>query len=321
MSTSETAVSRPRPHAPTDHGWLRRILVANLVLQMLIIVSGGLVRLTGSGLGCPTWPQCTPGSFTPVVGQEQGIHAAIEFGNRLMTFVLGFTAIALVYAARRWAPHRPRFVWWSTVPLLGIVAQAVLGGIIVLARLDPKTVSPHFLLSVALVAFSAWLLRRYDEGEGPRRIVVSPRVHSLAYATAGAFAVVTVFGTAVTGSGPHSGDATEPIRFGFDPLVTSRLHSAAVWMFVLLVVAVLVLLRREGSSASLWRPWAIVLGLSLAQGLLGYVQYALQIPWGLVLAHMWLSALLTAALTFAVLSTRRVEPGEVDADAEAQAIP
>ncbi len=307
MSTSETAISRPSSPAPTSAGWLRRLLVANLVLQMLIIVSGGLVRLTGSGLGCPTWPQCTPGSFTPVVGQEQGIHAAIEFGNRLMTFVLGFTAIALVYAAQRWAPHRPRFVWWSTVPLLGIVAQALLGGVIVLAHLDPKTVSPHFLLSIALVAFSAWLLRRYDEGDGVRRVVVSPSVHALAYAAAGAFAVVTVFGTAVTGSGPHSGDAEQPVRFGFDPVVTSRLHSAAVWVFVILVVAALVLLRREGARAALIRPWALVLGLSLAQGLVGYVQYALQIPWGLVLVHMALSALLTAAMTFAVLSTRQVD--------------
>lgn len=310
VTAPDAALSPSTRGAVSAHnrGWLRQLLVANLVLQMVIIVTGGLVRLTGSGLGCSTWPQCTPGSFTPVAGQEQGYHPIIEFGNRLLTFVLAAVAIALIVAARRWASDRPGFFRLTWVPLLGILAQAVIGGIIVLASLDPKTVSPHFLLSVALVAFSAWLLRRYDEGEGRRVPAVSSRLQGLAHAASGAFAVIVVLGTAVTGSGPHSGDADEPVRFGFDPLVTARFHSAAVWVFVAAVVLIAVLARRDAADSSYRSAWDRVLVLALLEGGLGYLQYATQLPWGLVAVHMGLSAVLTAAVTFAVMSTRAVVP-------------
>lgn len=308
MRPVTSAVTATAPARTRDR--LRLALWANLILQGVIIVTGGLVRLTGSGLGCPTWPQCTPGSFTPVAQQAQGWHVFVEFGNRLMTFVLAAAAIwLLVEAVRRALRLRTdaarRFAAWAAVPLLGIVAQAVVGGIIVLAKLDPKTVSPHFLLSVALVAFSAWLLVRYDEGGAPTAPAVPALLRRLAVLAAALFGVVMVLGTAVTGAGPHSGDADEPVRFGFDPLTTSRLHSAAVWMFVAALVAIAVLSRRYDVPAAFRRRWTAALHLSVAQGVVGYLQYFLGLPIGLVALHMAISAGLTAVVTFAVLATRR----------------
>ena len=306
-----TFVDDPALAPPRTQDRLRLALVANLVLQAVIIVTGGLVRLTGSGLGCPTWPQCTPGSFTPVAHQEQGWHVFVEFGNRLMTFVLTAVAVWLLVAAVRRARRDPepahrRFAALAAVPLLGILAQAVVGGIIVLTKLDPKTVSPHFLLSIALVAYSAWLLVRYDEGPGPHAATVAPALRRVALLAAAAFTIAVCLGTAVTGSGPHSGDADEPVRFGFDPELTSRVHAVSVWLFVAALVGIAVLARREpGTPPGFARAWTSVLHLSLVQGAIGYAQYFLGLPVGLVALHMLISAALTALVTVGVTATRR----------------
>jgi cytochrome c oxidase assembly protein subunit 15 len=297
--------------------WLRAALVANLILQIVIILTGGLVRLTGSGLGCPTWPQCVPGSFTPVAQQAQGIHSAIEFGNRLMTFVLAAVAIALVVLAHRQVPHRGRFVRLSYGPILGIVAQAVLGGIIVLAHLDPKTVSPHFLLSLVLVSYSTWLVHRYDVGDGRRELAVAPVLYRLTQATAVVAAVVMVLGTAVTGSGPHSGDANTPVRFGFDPRATSWLHADAVMLFVGLVVAVMVAARLVDVPARFRYWWTVTFAVCLAQGLIGYTQFFTGLPAALVAVHLVGSALLTVAVTYGVMAASAwvpAKPGDVRID-------
>ena len=136
---------------------LRPVLLLNVVAQVGIVVTGGLVRLTGSGLGCPTWPQCVPGSYTPVVQQAQGWHKDVEFGNRLLTFVVGVAAVAVVVSVTAWvmrtgAPRR--LLAFAAVPILGVVAQAVLGGVTVLTNLAPAAVAGHFLLSMVLVAAS-----------------------------------------------------------------------------------------------------------------------------------------------------------------------
>ncbi|MBW3087033.1 Heme A synthase [Austwickia sp. TVS 96-490-7B] len=310
---------------------LRIALLMNLLCQALIIVTGGLVRLTGSGLGCPTWPQCTPGSFTPVSHQAQGWHVFVEFGNRLLTFVLlAVTVWVLVEVVRKYwrqdTTEDPQFIRWSLVPLAGVLAQAVVGGITVLTKLDPRTVSPHFLLSAALVAFSAWLIVRYDEGPSVQHVPVSPLIRRVAVFTGIAFAAVVTLGTAVTGSGPHSGDAAEPVRFGFDPVTTSRLHAAAVWIFVGCVLLVLFLGRRHQQStikptdtspgsipaSPLLRWWSLVLIIALAEGAVGYLQYARQLPIGLVAVHLLISAVLIATVTFAVTASRTAVPLSVD---------
>lgn len=303
-----TRASRRSGDPTSGRDWLRWALIANLVLQIVIIVTGGLVRLTGSGLGCPTWPQCVPGSFTPVAQQVQGMHSVIEFGNRLMTFVLAAAAVAVIVLAHRRAGHRRAFVKWCYGPFLGIVAQAILGGIIVLTNLDPKTVSPHFLLSLVLVAYSTWLLHRYDVGDGPRSVVVPPVLHRLVQVTAVVAGVVMVLGTAVTGSGPHSGDADEPVRFGFDPRATSWLHADTVMLFVGLVVAVLVASRLVAVPARFRYWWAVTFGLCVAQGLIGYTQFFAGLPIGLVTVHLFGSAVLTVSVTYGVLTAATSEP-------------
>ncbi len=301
---AQTSTRISRTELTAGEQRLRHLLVANLVLQIVIIVTGGLVRLTGSGLGCPTWPQCVPGSFTPVSQQEQGWHSAVEYGNRMMTFVLAFTAIALILAARNQAKHRRSFVRLAWVPFLGIVAQAVLGGIIVLAKLDPKTVSPHFLLSILLVAYSAWLLHRFDVGDEPRMLAVHPLAYRLTQVAAAVGAVVIVLGTAVTGSGPHSGDADQPVRFGFDPQATSWLHADAAMVLTGLVIGILIVARIAPAPALFRHSWTWVLALCLAQGLIGYTQYFTGLPIALVTIHLLGSALLTVGLTYGVLAAR-----------------
>lgn len=293
--------------------WMRRVLVANLAAQIAIVVTGGLVRLTGSGLGCPTWPECVPGSYRPVVEQPEGIHSGIEFGNRMLTGVVGLTALAALAVAvllvRR--GRRRSLLPLGAAPLLGVVVQAVIGGVTVLTHLHPATVATHFLVSMVLVAVSTALLDRATRSDGPPRAVVPRGVLWLARALVPLAALVLVLGTVVTGSGPHSGDADTPARFGVDPALVSRVHADTVLVFVVGVVALLVAVRRLGAPAGARRRVAVLLGVTLAQGLVGYVQYLTGLPEPLVAAHMLGAALLVVALTRAVLDLQpRVPTGE-----------
>ena len=274
------------------------------MLQVLIIVSGGVVRLTGSGLGCPTWPQCVPGSYTPVPHQEQGIHKFIEFGNRTLTGVLLVAALLAVIAVFKVAPRR--HLIRSSIAVLALVAlQGVIGGITVLVGLHPATVAIHFLVSAGLVAIATHLYLTRDEPDGPRRLVVPQLVQRVALATCVVAAVVLLLGTVVTGSGPHSGDAETPARFGFDPRTISWLHADAVMLFIGLVVAVWIAVRLTGADDSrAASAWGAVLLVTLAQGLVGYTQYLTGLPEVLVLAHMLMAALLVVALTRGMVALR-----------------
>lgn len=284
--------------------WLPGLLLANLVVEVTIVVTGGLVRLTGSGLGCPTWPQCVPGSYTPVPHQAEGYHRFIEFGNRTLTSVVSIAALLTVYAVWRWAARRRDLLVPAVVVVAGVGVQAVLGGITVRTGLNPFTVAAHFLVSMALVAASAYLLFRAPEPPGNRPLAVHPLVERVAWATCGVAAVVLVLGTVVTGSGPHSGDADQPARFGLDPRSVSWLHADAVMLFCGLVVAVWVAARLTGSSAAPGRAWATVLVVTLAQGVVGYTQYFTGLPWAVVLVHMLLASLLVVALVRGMVRLR-----------------
>ncbi len=312
MSTSTTPGAPT--HSPTDvvapprgaRDWMWIALIANLVGNIAIILTGGLVRLTGSGLGCPTWPECTPGSLVPTGDQTEGFHKFIEFGNRLMSPVLVVVALwVLVLAVRRFWRSRRRFVYACAIPLFFVLVQAVVGGIIVLARLDPRTVSPHFLISLFLVANATYLLYRYREGDSAPERVVPTVVQRLAWVAAAVGGVVCVLGTAVTGSGPHSGDKYENVRFGFDPHATSWLHADAVMLFLGLTVALVVASRLVDVPAPFRRAWDWTLALSLLQGLVGYVQYFTGRPIAVVAVHLLLSAVFTVLLTQGVLTARR----------------
>lgn len=291
---------------PAVGRWTRLVLLANVVVQCGIVVTGGLVRLTGSGLGCPTWPQCDPGSYVPVVEPADGWHPYIEFGNRLLTFVVGVAAVATLVVV--WRTGRRRLRPLAAAPLLGVVAQAVLGGVTVLTSLHPVTVAAHFLLSMVIIALSVLLLVRVQEPDGPAVDVVPLPVRRLAQLLAAVGAAVLVVGTVVTGSGPHSGDAEAPARFDLDPRTMSWLHADLVLLFLGLLVGLLVALRVTGAPELARERARWVLGVTLGQGLVGYVQYATDLPEALVAVHMLGASLLVVTLTALVASLRRREP-------------
>jgi heme a synthase len=288
---------------------LRPVLVANLVAQIAIVVTGGLVRLTGSGLGCPTWPQCVPGSYRPVVTQEQGWHKYVEFGNRMMATVVSVVALAaLVVVVRhvRAGLAGRRLVVLGAIPLVGCIVQAIVGGVTVHSDLNPNIVAPHFLISEVLVAVSVVLL--LEAGPPPPAQPAKPPIRVLAVLLCVVATAVVVLGTLVTGSGPHSGDAEKPARLGLDPRTMSWVHADAVWLFVGLVAALLLTLSlTKDRPAALRRGWWL-LGVTLLQGAIGYTQYALDLPIALVALHMLGASLLVTAVAAAahgVLSTRR----------------
>ena len=295
--------ARGVPHAARTSPWLRRVLLFNLIVEIGIVVTGGLVRLTGSGLGCPTWPQCVPGSFTPVPEQEEEFHKLIEFGNRTLTSVVGVAAILVIVAVWRWAPGRVALRRISVLPLFGVILQVLLGGVTVLTGLNPAIVAAHFLASMVLVSLSAYLLYRVGEGDDVPVALVRPEIRWLAWVVATLGALVLVLGTVVTGSGPHAGDADTP-RFGFDPRTIAWLHADAVMIFFGLVVAVLLAVHLTATDPRPRRAWHFVFGLTLLQGAVGYTQYLTGLPEALVLVHMLGASLLAVSLTYGVLSLR-----------------
>lgn len=267
--------------------WLWPLAVANLLANIGIVVTGAAVRLTGSGLGCPTWPRCSDESY--VAHGELGIHGVIEFGNRTLTFVLAAVAV-LCFLAALGARHR-RATRLSLVIGLGIPLQAVIGGITVLTDLNPWIVAGHFLLSMAIIMVCVALL---DELRSPDRGAAPPLPRALAWTTLAAGWVVLYLGTVVTGAGPHAGDTDSP-RNGLDPSTISHVHAIAVYVLVALTVALLVIALR-GGHRWLATVTGLVLVIELLQGLLGWVQYWLDLPVGLVALHMLGAALLAAGL-------------------------
>lgn len=272
---------------------------ANLAAQLGIIVTGGLVRLTGSGLGCSTWPLCEPGSFTPVFHEASTWHPYIEFGNRTLTGVLVIFAAGLLWSLYRQQPER-RDMRPLAIAVMGlIVIQAVVGGISVWMSLHPGVVGLHMALSLGLVALSALLAYRLHHGATMQPLARAD--HLLHMGLALALLLSAILGVVVTGTGPHSGDATRAMRFAIDPLVITRIHSLSAWLVV--AVAVVIAIRRMRAAGHWPTPWLTVLFLLAAQGLLGYIQYATGLNRGVILAHMLGSGLLTVAVTWAIADT------------------
>jgi heme a synthase len=303
-----------------SYRWARRILWANLVAQIGIVVTGGAVRLTGSGLGCSTWPQCEPGQFAPVFHEATSLHPYIEFGNRTLTGVLGILAIAAAWVTWRRTDRSRAFRALGLVPLLGVLVQAVVGGLTVLLELHPAWVGLHFVLSMLLIAASTVLLVRHREGDGPAIPVADVRTRAVARLLVPLGAVVIVLGVVTTGAGPHSGDADVPYRFALDPVVVSRLHAASVWVYVAAVLALVVLTRRVLDASTLRQHGTaidlggqrrrahhrtlVLLGVTLGQGVIGYVQYFTGLPEVLVGLHMLGAGVLVVAQTQQYMSLR-----------------
>lgn len=301
MGVSVTA--RPARHQTWVARWIRPAAVASLAVNVLIVVTGGVVRLTGSGLGCPTWPRCTEQSFVP--HRALGWHGAVEFGNRMVTFLLAAVAIATFVVA--WRYGRRSLIQLAFVLGLGVPAQAVIGGITVLTDLNPWIVAFHLLVSMAMVGVSVVLLRRLDEGDGSPRPLVSEGVTWLARGIFAAGWVVLYVGTVVTGSGPHAGDAAAP-RNGLDPRALSQLHTDFVFLLLGLTVAAVLVLRSVEAPARARRAAEVLLAVELAQGLVGFVQYFTDLPVALVTLHLLGAALTSAALTWLLVSVRE-RPG------------
>jgi cytochrome c oxidase assembly protein subunit 15 len=271
--------------------WLRRFAWATLVANLLLIVTGGAVRLTGSGLGCPTWPRCTDASFTP--HGEIGPHQLVEFANRSLTFVLVAIAVATFVAARQHAQQTGRrdLLRLSVVLALAIPAQAVLGGITVLTDLDPWVVSLHLVLSLAIVSVAVLFLHRLDHMPGTPSTGVVP---ALAWTTYAVTWVVLYAGTVVTGSGPHAGDARSP-RNRLDPLQVSQFHADLVFLLVGLTIGMAFALRATGADP---RPAVVLAAIEVFQGIVGFVQYFADLPVAVVMLHMLGAGLVVAAATW-----------------------
>jgi heme a synthase len=275
---------------------LPKLAVANLVANIIVVVTGGAVRLTGSGLGCPTWPQCTEGSYVP--HGSLGVHGAIEFGNRAIGIVVALVAIACWVAARK--AHDRRALRWATIIALGIPAQAVLGGITVLTKLNPWIVGLHMLVSMAIVGACVVLV---DHVSSPARPAAHSQTDRTSWLVFGTGWVVLYLGTVVTGSGPHSGDLKSH-RTGLDPQVMSHVHASAVYALVAFTLGLLVVALRHDDKLTA-QLTAVLLFVEISQGAVGFIQYFLDLPEALVALHMLGAALVSAALTAVVLGTRQ----------------
>ena len=273
---------------------------------MGIVVTGGAVRLTGSGLGCPTWPQCTPGSYTPVPHQAQGrLHSWIEFGNRLLTILVVIAIIAAVVGVLRWKKnlvHQEHVGFLAILQILGIVAQIVVGGISVLTHLNPFAVGAHFLLSIILIAATVSLRERMLE---TRRIHLQPLLRSWSQLVLVNALLVITLGVVVTGSGPHAGDEMAK-RFHLDPRTVSWLHADSVIALLALSFGLYLAIKAiESESVRLVAVSTLgtFLVVALAQGAIGYTQYFTKLPEVLVGAHLLGATLVWATMWKYAFST------------------
>lgn len=289
---------------PVSTTLLRRLAFASIVANVGIVGTGGLVRLTASGLGCPTWPRCTDESYTST--PEMGIHGVIEFGNRLLTFAVGAIALAVVVAVLLHRPRRRGLLPLALGVLAGIPAQAVLGGITVLTDLNPWVVGLHFLASMVVIAVAYALWRRIKDPDGPVVPTVPGPLRTLARLTTAVSASVLVVGTWVTGSGPHAGDHGAA-RNGLDPENISQLHADGVFLLVGLSVGLVFAFRAVG-AAQATRAAVILVAVELGQGVIGFVQYFTDLPALLVGAHMVGSCLVLIATLNMLWSTRERRP-------------
>ncbi|MFB9833770.1 COX15/CtaA family protein [Actinoallomurus acaciae] len=287
---------------------MRWLALAGVAGNALIMSTGAAVRVSGSGLGCPTWPQCTGDSLVPSHSPEHAaVNMAIEFGNRLLTFLVLAVGVAVFVAAVRLSPRRRDLVRLAVIQPLSVVAQAVVGGIVVLTDLNPAAVSAHFLLSPALLAAATALWIRASEGDAPARRLVRGELVWLARALIGVVFVLLVAGTVVTGTGPHAGDAKAP-RFGFRIEQVAQLHADVVWVTVGLTFALLLGLRLTTAPRLAQRRAVELLVIELAQGVIGYVQYFTGVPGPLVVAHVLGSALVWIATFRAAFALRERGP-------------
>ncbi|WP_370304554.1 heme A synthase [Cryobacterium sp. TMS1-13-1] len=304
---SSAIVTLVRVVAHRIHVWLPstmdgRIRVAawlSLVTEILIVGTGGAVRLTGSGLGCPTWPTCVAGSLVPT--PEMGLHGVIEFGNRMMTGLIGIIAIAAIVLLWRLRTERKDLFILAVILGFGVLAQALVGGVTVLTGLNPFIVGFHFMASLIMVCIATVLVHRVYLPSGPRALVVPVGFAGLAHATSFVVALTVVMGVVTTASGPHSGDA-EAGRTGFNAELLEHLHA---WPGYATLVLTIVLLAASVRGKLPVRKFVVtLLVVELVQIVVGLLQANLGLPPVLVGLHMVLACVLAAAMTAVVLNLK-----------------
>ncbi|MBZ6131721.1 MULTISPECIES: COX15/CtaA family protein [Streptomyces] len=303
--------ARWTPHPRT----VQRAAFVALAMAVVIVVTGGAVRLTGSGLGCPTWPKCTDDSLTST--SEMGLHGVIEFGNRMLTYVLCAAVGWAIIAARSQKPYRRSLTLLGWTQFWVVMGNAVLGGVVVLVGLNPYTVAAHFLLSTALIAVATVMWQRTREGDAAPRPLVGKAVQQLVWALTAVSVVLIAVGTVVTGAGPHAGDSSDVPRMPVDWEMVSKAHAVLAWIVVTLTFALWFVLKAvdapKGPSART-RDLFLVL---LAQGAVGYVQYFTDLPEILVGLHMLGSCLVWIAVLRVLLALRE-RPEEAVTELPAQ---
>lgn len=296
---------------------VQRATLAALVMSVVIVVTGGAVRLTGSGLGCPTWPKCTDDSLTAT--SAMGFHGYIEFGNRMLTYVLCAAVGWAIIAARSEKPYRRSLTRLGWTQFWIVMSNAILGGIVVLVGLNPYTVAAHFVATSALIAVATVMWQRTREGDGEPRPLVGRPVQQLVWVLTAAAVLLILVGTVVTGAGPHAGDSSEVERMPLNWENVTKVHAVLAWIVVSLTFALWFILKAvDAPKGPLNRTRDLFLIL-LAQGVIGYVQYFTDLPELLVGLHMLGSALTWIAVVRVVLALRERPEVEVQLPDQAYA--
>ncbi len=308
LTPADTAAALRNPLAFIAERWtpdprtVRRAALAALVMAVVIVVTGGAVRLTSSGLGCPTWPTCTADSLTTT--RAMGFHGAIEFGNRMLTYVLCAAIGWAIIAARSAKPWRRSLTRLGWAQFWVVMGNAVLGGIVVLVGLNPYTVAAHFLLTTALITVATVMWQRVREGDGAPRPLVGGAVRQLVWFLVVASALLIAVGTVVTGAGPHAGDSSEVARIPLDWEMIAKLHAVLAWIVVTLTFALWFVLKAvDAPKGPLHRTRELFVVL-LLQGALGYLQYFTHLPEALVALHMLGSTVMWIWVLRVLLSLR-----------------
>jgi len=274
----------------------RATAIAAVITQGGIAVTGSVVRVTGSGLGCPTWPQCFPGSLVPQPHPEvAAVHQWIEFGNRLLVGLVGLVALACLIVALLVRPRRRRLVLLAATMPLGVVAQAVVGGITVLTGLAWWTVSVHFLVSMVLVWLATLLIAAFAEGDAPPRWYLPGPLRGLLRTATTVLGALLIAGTLVTSAGPHAGDAATP-RLPAGVQAMAQLHADLLVAFLGLLAGLGFALGAVGVTTHVWRRYTVLVCAVLAQGTLGVVQYVTGVPDVLVSLHVLGATLVVVAM-------------------------
>lgn len=274
-------------------GQYRLITLLALLALGGIVLTGGAVRLSSSGLGCEDWPKCSEDAFVP----EWGFHQWVEFGNRLLTGVVSVAVIAAVLGSTIRRPRRRDLTWWSWGLVAGVIGQVVLGGLLVKADLDPRFSMGHFLLSSVLIWNAVILHLRAAHPGTPGVAVVRPPLITLARVTTALATVVLLTGAVVTATGPHGGDDRAD-RLGFALVTVTRVHSVTVWIFLAALATLGVGLARHGAPRRALTLFQIALGVSVLQGVVGYLQYATELPPALVEVHLLGTILVWCAVLY-----------------------